>query len=335
MTRELQLPKRKPGRQSAEAEANYQAQVTEFCALIKQIASTLDFKVGSRGFCYLLEPHGLRKGDFDKAQLAITHCRKSGDLPLDICAEDESRSTIGVEDLDNPDVKAEAQRKIDYLRNHAHEYYTPISFWNDLDTYVEVAVEKLDLRSLFEQMCTEFCVPVTNFKGWSDLHSRAAMMQRFRDHEAAGRKCVFLVCGDHDPGGLQITGFLPKNLADLSGAVGWSPDNLLITRFGLNADFIDEHNLTWIDNLITSKDNDLADPRNKEHHAVYVQDYIRRFGVGKCEANALVVAPEIGRRLCRDAILEHVPADAPRNYQRRLERERKKLQRELRARIVK
>ena len=49
------------------------------------------------------------------------------------------------------------------------------------------AVEKLDLRNLFEVVCAEFYVPITNFKGWSDLNSRAAMMKRFAQHEAAGR----------------------------------------------------------------------------------------------------------------------------------------------------
>jgi hypothetical protein len=41
-----------------------------------------------------------------------------------------------------------------------------------------VAVEKLDLRNLFENVCAEFYVPITNLKGWSDLNARAAMMKR-------------------------------------------------------------------------------------------------------------------------------------------------------------
>jgi hypothetical protein len=36
--------------------------------------------------------------------------------------------------------------------------------WDDLKVYVEVAVEKLDLRNLFEPVCEEFHVPLTNFK---------------------------------------------------------------------------------------------------------------------------------------------------------------------------
>src|SRR5262249_30706788 len=152
-------------------------------------------------------------------------------------------------------------------------------------------VEKLDLRNLFETVCREFYVPLTNFKGWSDLNSRAAMMKRFAAHEAAGRTCVLLTCCDHDPGGLQITGTMRKNLWDLADVVGWFPDNLVITRFGLNADFIDRHGLTWIDNLVTSSGQRLDDPGHNDHNKPYVQDYIARFGVRKCEANALVVAP--------------------------------------------
>jgi hypothetical protein len=83
------LPKRPRGRPSAAAELEYREQVAAFCALILQI----DFAVGSRGWCYLLERHGLRKGGFDAAQRLINECRRSGELPLDICAEDASRVT--------------------------------------------------------------------------------------------------------------------------------------------------------------------------------------------------------------------------------------------------
>jgi hypothetical protein len=85
------LPKRLPGRQSAETEAAYQRRLAKFCQLILQIKSSINFEVSSRGWCYLLEQHGLRKGDFDRAQKLIGDCRKDGSLPLDICAEDETR----------------------------------------------------------------------------------------------------------------------------------------------------------------------------------------------------------------------------------------------------
>jgi hypothetical protein len=320
------LPQRRRGRQSAEAEADYREHRGRFCTLILQINSTMDFDVGSRGWCYILEQHDLNKGDFDAAEKLISDCRKTGNLPLDICAEDDSRATVGLQgEPDIPDVEAEAQGWIDYLREHAHNSYTPFGFWDDLDVYVEVAVEKLDLRNLFGPVCAEFFVPITNFKGWSDLNSRGAMMRRFKKHEAEGRRCILLLCGDHDPGGLLITETLRKNLADLADAVGWWPGNLTIIRFGLNADFIESASLTWIDNLETSSGGRLDDPRHPDHRKPYVQDYIARFGVRKCEANALVVSPEIGRQLVREAILQFVPADAPARYQVHLAIERAQL----------
>jgi hypothetical protein len=324
------LPRRPRGRLSVAAEVKYREKVVAFCALILQIRSTMDFDVGSRGWCYILERHSLRKGDFDACQRLINACRKSGDLPLDICAEDESRASIGLEDVSRTSVADEVASWVEHLRDHAHEQYTPFSFWDKLDVYVEVAVEKLDLRNLFEQPCAEFCVPITNFKGWSDLNSRAAMMRRFKFWEARGKRVVLLVCGDHDPGGLHITETLKKNFEDLARAVKWKPTNLIIIRFGLNADFIDRHNLTWIDNLETSSGEQLNDPNHNDHNKAYVQEYIARFGIRKCEANALVVEPDLGRQLCRDAILQFVSRDAAERYQRRLKRVRLQLRRALR-----
>ena len=144
---------------------------------------------------------------------------------------------------------------------------------------------------------------------------------------------MLLLCGDHDPGGLLITETMRKNLNDLSGAmrknygIDWQAvnANLVITRFGLNADFIDANGLTWIDNLETSSGGQLDDEDHADHNKDYVQDYIAEYGVRKCEANALVVEPVIGRQLCRDAILAHVPIAAVRRYERRLARLRNEL----------
>jgi hypothetical protein len=61
------LPKRPRGRPSAAAAVIYREQVADFCKLILQINSSMDFRVGSRDWCYILERHGLRKGDFDAA----------------------------------------------------------------------------------------------------------------------------------------------------------------------------------------------------------------------------------------------------------------------------
>jgi hypothetical protein len=182
-------------------------------------------------------------------------------------------------------------------------------------------VEKIDLKSLFGHVCASYCVPITNAGGWTDLNSRVAMMRRFKRWEARGRRCVLLYCGDHDPGGLQISGHLRSNMAELSGAVGWSPDRLTIDRFGLNHDFIQEQGPTWIDNLRTAKKkppNDLADSKHPDHRKDYVQNYLRRFGSRKCEANALVTRQAAARQLCLEAITRYLPEDAPNAYPAKL-----------------
>ena len=178
-----------------------------------------------------------------------------------------------------------------HLSNQAHLNYTPISFWDDKPFYLEAAGEKLSLRNLFEPVCKPFRIPIQNMRGWADLNQRAAMMRRFAEHERAGRRCVLLICTDLDPGGLHIADKLRKNCADLERQVGWSPRTLIIDRFGLDADFVDRHGLTWIDNLETSSGQQLDDPDHHDHHREHVQSYIQKFGARKVEANALVVIP--------------------------------------------
>ena len=249
-------------------------------------------------------------------------------LPLDICVEDGKRVAENLEEIDPEwSVDDKAESIVNSLAAE-HHYWTPVSFWEDQPAYVEVLVEKIDLKSLFGPVCARFNIPITNAGGWTDLNSRAAMMRRFKYWEAMGRSCVLLYCGDHDPGGLQISGLIRSNLAELSGAVGWSPDRLTIDRFGLNHDFIEEHGLTWIDNLRTAKKkppNDLADPNHPDHQKDYVQDYLRQFGPRKCEANALVTRQAAARQLCFAAITRYLPEDAPKAYQAKLAPRREQL----------
>lgn len=322
------LPIRPRGRLSAKKEAAHQAALDHFCELILEIRSTLDFKISARGWCYILEEHGLTKGEFNKAQSLIADCRKKGLLPLDIVAEDSAREFTGLEFIDDTGPEEEAQDIVDRISD-AHLYYMPISFWADKSNYIQAMVEKIDLKSLFGPIFEEFYIPYANARGWSDLNSRASLMRRFKEAEDDGKRCVLLYCGDHDPGGLAISGFLKPNLADLAKAVGWSPERLHIDRFGLNYDFIQEHKLSWIDNLETSSGKRLDDPRHPDHIKPYVYEYIARYGARKVEANALVVRPEAGRTLCRNAILKYLNDDDPARYRASLAPAREEVRQEV------
>jgi len=323
------LPKLPPHRPSAAVKAAYQDKVAEFCATLREVRSRLDFDVGSRGWAYILEGERfIDKDEIDAAQALINNCRKSGDLPLDICAEDDKRAAENLEEIDAAP-RDEARDIFEYVKT-AQESYTPFSFWDDLDTYAQVATEKSNIKNLFLKPCVEFCVPIANIGGWADLNVRAGFMRRFRQKEAEGKRCVLLAFTDHDPGGLHISDFMRSNLEDMARSVGWSPRNLVIDRFGLNYDFIEREKLTWIENLATSKgEYPLDDKRHPDHYKPYVQDYLGKYGVRKVESDALLKVPELGRELCRKAILKYVPARAPRRYLNKLKPVREELRREV------
>ncbi len=311
----ITLPRRRRGRQTPQAESAFRDLLQAFADAILQIRSTLDFDVSSRGWAYILEQMaGLLKGDFNQAQNVINDCRKSGLLPLDICAVDDARSFEHVEyvDRDTPD---DFVKSVQESINWRIDCYTPVSFWDDQPFYLQMVVEKIDLKSLFAPVCRRYRVPTANAKGWSDLHLRGAMMQRFKEHEEAGRQCALLYCGDHDPAGLRISDSLLSNMREMAGQMKWSPDRVIVDRFGLNYDFIQEHRLSWIENLETGSGKDLANPKHKDYSLAYVQDYIRQFGARKVEANSLVVNAKAGRDLCERAILKYLDQEAPERYE--------------------
>jgi hypothetical protein len=52
------LPRRKRGGQSAAAEAEFERTLAEWCQEIIRVADTMDYKIGARDWCYVLEVAG-------------------------------------------------------------------------------------------------------------------------------------------------------------------------------------------------------------------------------------------------------------------------------------
>jgi len=277
-----------------------------------EINERVGFKMSGRGWCYALEDYGLGKSEFGLAQKVINDCRKNGFLPNGFIAEEVARRFSCIEkEVDETTPEEEAEYIIEQAYR-AHLNYYPISFWAGQPYYIQMLVEKIDLKSLFEPICAKYAIPIATTKGWAAIRQRKELVRRFRDCEAEGQTPVLLYAGDHDPAGLRISDFLKSNLEEIYGATHWLPTNLVIDRFGLNYDFIIDNNLSWIENLETGnkgKINDLSDPRHRDHHLPYVQDYLGQYGARKVEANAIVVAPEMGRKLCEETIGKYIDAD--------------------------
>lgn len=280
----------------------------EFANQLKEIDKQIGFKISARGWCYTLEGYNLiTKAQFDVVESLINDgCRRSGVLPIDFVAEEEARKFSGVEEPNNESPPMYMRRYLDAALD-AGRYYTP-DWWAGEEYYIQMVVEKIDLKTLFEPVCQKFHIPIATGRGWSSMLQRAEYARRFKEAEERGLSCVLLYCGDFDPDGGRISNKLKKNLEDLDnirwadGTDGYDPEDLKIDPFGLHYDFIVHNNLTWIDNLITARGKNLADSSHPNFHLPYVQDYLKKYGERKCEANALIIIPDEGRALCQQTI---------------------------------
>lgn len=291
----------------------------EFAEKINELQERIGFKVSARGWCYQLESERLiNKDEFDKVESWINKCRKEGILPIDFTSEEEGRKFGGVE---TPDTDTPVEDLRYWIKNTltTEERYVP-NWWEGEEYYIQMLVEKIDLKTLFAPVCEKYKIPIATSKGWSSMLQRAIYSRRFKEAEEQGLKPLLLYCGDHDPDGLRISDFIRKNLEDLKNIVwedglsGYDPESLEIVRFGLDAEFIEKHKLTWINNLITGSGKNLASSSHKNHEMEYVQDYINKFGVRKCEANAIVPLPKIARKFVDDTIKEYLGEDAEQRF---------------------
>jgi hypothetical protein len=291
-----------------------------FAEFMIDISDDIGFRVSSRGWAYILEQKRyINKDQFNSVTDKINKCRKKGLLPIDFTAEESARDFVGVEEPDRQNIIDNFGSWVRTSFNAAN-HYTP-DWWDGEEYYIQMVVEKIDLVTLFQPVCEEYHIPIANSKGWSSMLQRAEYARRFAEAEEKGLRCVLLYCGDHDPDGLRISEFIRKNLSDLEnvewedGTSGYDPEHLIIDRFGLNYDFIQYNNFTWIDNLITGSGRNLASPNHKNYKMPYVQEYLNTIGERKCEANAIVVLPEVAQDLVRESIELYLGPDAKDRFQ--------------------
>jgi len=300
---------------------NYEERLEKFADEINAIDSqrTHPVKYSSRGWSYLLEGLGkISKGEFDSCQKAINDCRKIGLLPIDFVAEDQdiTRRFSGIHEASDPTVLLEKVKGEveDMLRNLPA---STTDYWIGEEYYAMVCVEKGDLVNLFKPICDEYHVPIVSSKGWPPILLRAHIANLSKMAEDRDLKPVLLLFYDHDPAGLKITNTFRKNLGDCERGTDWSPDGLIIERFGLNYDDIERYNLTWIEGLQTSS--------GRESHDY---DYISKFGRKKCESNALFKNDETlkaGEEVCRKAIEKYYGVDAKERFKQKEKTSKEKL----------
>lgn len=294
---------------------------------IERMSAETGYRFGPRGWAYYAEGLGLiTKGEFDRFEKLLTDMRKDGELDPDVIEPDASRMATEVGDFKASDATPEdyARWAVGDIRDQLNTWaraFHEHGYWDGLDYYVEMIVEKKDLVQIFRSTADRYNIRITNGKGDTDIHTRLAMLKRFRDHSEAGRTCVMLGVGDHDPKGLSIVDGLTRTFMSCANLKGldWSWPEFEVVNVGLTEAQIDALDLMKIDNLETGGGRDLSDPRHPDHFKPYVQDYIARFGVWKCEANALVGKPPQARTLLESAINRFIPASHPADVELRNE----------------
>lgn len=281
---------------------------------------TSKIKYSSRGWSYLLEGLGkIHKGEFTASQKAINDCRKLGFLPIDFVAQDQdqTRHFKGIHIASEPEAQlSQLQQDITDMLKHLPSKTT--DYWISEEYYIMMCVEKGDLINLFKPVCDQYHIPIVSSKGWAPILLRSHIAKLSQKAEAQGLKPVLLLFYDHDKAGLKITKTFRKNLRDCERGTGWSPEGLIIERFGLNAEDIEKYGLMWIENVRTGSGRTLSD------YDPYVVEYGRR----KCESNALFKNDETlkaGEEICRRAIEKYYGEDALERFRRKEEASKEKL----------
>ncbi|MBA7494955.1 hypothetical protein ES702_05533 [subsurface metagenome] len=352
MDYKIKLPKQKKGRKTVKEQNIYELELKDFANKLKElqyiIAGTRYIKdkdkISARGWCYLLEGFGaITKDQFDKSFKLINFCRKEGYLPIDFVAQDSSREFFNVESLTE-----EYTKPLDYLVSYlmwvkkCDKSKKDVAFWESQKYYIQVMVEKLDVRNLFIDVCEKYHIPISNAKGWSDMLSRNDMIIRFKQAEGIGLIPVLLYYGDFDPAGIKIAETLRKNIMDLEKATKWTPKNLIIDHFGLTIDFINDNGILWIDNLITGGKRNLGllyEQYKCGKKGVKLYDYeinyIEKYGVRKCEANAILPFREVAIKQCEAVIIKYLGDNPFEVYDKKVKRIQKEITKLMRTVNVK
>lgn len=307
----VRVPDRTISRRTVAGKEEYSRQLTDFADDLKWIqANLLRRKVTSRGWAYLLETKYkvINKDEFDYIQDLINKCRKNGMLPIDFVEADKNREFHNIEIIEYENPKEFLIAGLEWIKTR-YKYKEDFDFWESQDVYVQMMVEKIDILNMFKPVCEKYHIPIANGKGWSDLLSRAELAKRFQYYEGKGKKCILLYVKDKDYGGDLIADKLKKNLDDIKLATTWDPKDLIIDTFLLTYEFIQKHNLPWINNLISGSGKQ---PDKKRKH---IRDYIATYGERKVEANILVVMEDIAVQELEDTIAKYLGDDPFTTYE--------------------
>jgi hypothetical protein len=138
--------------------------------------------------------------------------------------EDRTRFIRRNSHWDNPAAIINSARA-GYYKNH----------WDNMETYVEVWVEKDALIGIIQKACTKLDVPNFSCRGYTSQSEMWRAAQRFIEKQEQGKSNILIHLGDHDPSGIDMT-------RDISERLEYFGANVQVDRIALNRDQIDTYN---------------------------------------------------------------------------------------------
>ncbi len=151
--------------------------------------------------------------------------------------------------------------------------------------YIELWVEKDALSGVLKRITEEYHIHLMVNRGYSSCSAMYDAYNRISIQENAGKKCVILYLGDHDPSGLDMV----RDIRDRLHEFGVSPE---VNQIGLTYEQIE---------LYKPPPNPakVSDPR--------AGDYIANFGNTSWEVDALT--PQVLHELVKKFVEERIDMD--------------------------
>jgi hypothetical protein len=169
---------------------------------------------------------------------------------------------------------------VDIIHGAVYGYYK--NHWENMDSYVEVWVEKDALIGIVQNACNKLDVPSFSCRGYASQSEMWRAAKRFIVKQEEGKYNILVHLGDHDPSGIDMTRDIGERLKSFGAHVS-------VNRIALNGLQIDEYKPPENPTKIT-------DSR--------ANDYIRKFGKSSWELDAL--PPNIIESLIENEVREYI-----------------------------
>jgi hypothetical protein len=134
-----------------------------------------------------------KQNEYDNLGNVINDARLAGLVDWN-AIEDRTRNMQRLSHWDDP---------ADIMHGAANSYHT--DWWKNQDHYVEVWVEKEALAGVIQRPSEIMDVPWLCCRGYMSQSEMWSAAMRMQQKMRAGKQCVVLHLGDHDPSGIDMT----------------------------------------------------------------------------------------------------------------------------------